>query len=1026
MMKKLLPLLLFLAMANVSKATLTFTLVTAPCDSNGVLAVTYTGTLLPTFQTEWVFGAHSAYHAHVTGFTDTLRNYGGGTVTLTWIDSATGMTDTGTYYGASPVGMVLSSTNATCPVLGTATATVTAGTGPFTYQWYDYFTHAIVGTTATVNLPSGFYGVWVTNGAGCGSGSPITGTFVTINDTSTFHDSLAATTASCTNGTATLGGVMGTYTTPLSYLWSNGATSSTITGLTTGYYSLKLTDASGCSYTSSVYVPQSVAITVGATPTAATCLSDNGAIAAFAGGGTPPYSYVWSNGATTQNQTGLTAGYYSVVATDANGCTGSGGGSVTASTPIVVTYTAMASSCTVPTGMATLTISGGTAPYHDTIYSSPIQIATVATALAPGTYDFHVVDAVGCIQNGSVVVPPADVIIAGMAPTPATCTLSNGSLTVSPTGGVAPYSYSWSTGATGATLSGVPSGSYYVTITDANSCTANAYATVGNYSPVTVGVSSVPASCIFTSDGVLTATPYGGTAPYSYTWTGGGTTSTITLMPTGPYWVNVTDASGCTAVAYDYLGYNAADSSCFCTIKGTIYHDVNVNCVQDSGEYGIPNVQVACATFGYTYTDDSGRYSFIVPSGTYTVSETVQAFYPLSGCQMNNIPVTVTAATGCVHTVDFANILDTLHDVQISVWDWSHPVPGDAYTQIGILHNGGSVTETVPVASYRADSQIYGATFTPSTIFGGGGAYYDYSTLTGGGLATLAPGASQVFYANYNVPTFVPLGTVLTFTDTASYIAPLDSWITDYAPWNNVNEFTTVTRSSHDPNFKEVTPAGYGSEGIITTADSNLEFMIHFQNTGTAQAQNIVIKDTLSANLDLTSLRPIYSTSPCTITQNATAKVVTFTFHNIDLPVNASGMVTYSIKLKPGLPYGSQIKNSASIYFDYNAPVQTNTTLNTIGWPLNVPTTHASDDFFNVFPNPTANTFTAAIRADVAGTAQLNVSDITGKLLVSKSVTLAQGMQQVTMDVSNFASGMYLVTVNTDDKVQTRKLAVVR
>ena len=129
MMKKLLPLLLFLAMANVSKATLTFTLVTAPCDSNGVLAVTYTGTLLPTFQTEWVFGAHSAYHAHVTGFTDTLRNYGGGTVTLTWIDSATGMTDTGTYYGASPVGMVLSSTNATCPVLGTATATVTAGTG---------------------------------------------------------------------------------------------------------------------------------------------------------------------------------------------------------------------------------------------------------------------------------------------------------------------------------------------------------------------------------------------------------------------------------------------------------------------------------------------------------------------------------------------------------------------------------------------------------------------------------------------------------------------------------------------------------------------------------------------------------------------------------------------------------------------------------------------------------------------------------------------------------------------------------
>ena len=895
-------------------------------------------------------------------------------------------------------------------------------------------TLAIIATTDTAHLPQGNYGVIITDAAGCVYGSKVDPKYINLTSIPSFSVTTTSSTASCTNGSASVstggGGIL-----PFSYLWSNGATTPTITGLVTGTYFVTLTDGFGCTGTSSVFVPQSITITIPVVPTAATCLDTNGAIIAYGSGGTPPYHYLWSNGATTQSQSGLAPGNYIVNVTDANGCIGSNSGNVSTSTPITVTYSASPSLCTSPTGNATVSVSGGTVPYTINWFTTPPQFGVTATHLIAGNYYFHITDGVGCEQHGTVTVPPIDVISLTFSPVAALCTLSNGNLSVYPTGGVAPYSYAWSTGATTPGISGVPSGSYWVTVTDNLGCKTTKYPYLDYYSPITVGVASTPASCIFTNDGMNTATPYGGTPPYTYGWSTGGTSPTISALPTGPYWVHVSDAAGCTSNwNYSYVGYNAANAACYCTIEGTVFNDTNHNCIQDPGEAGIPNIQIYISGRGYTYTDASGHYLYKVPAGSYTISETVLAYYPLSACQGNAIPVVAGSGAGCIQTVNFANKMDTIHDMHISTWDYylQSPVPGQVYTQTTIISNDGTIPESGILASYHPDGQIFAPSFTPTGIFAGSPYLYN----TSGGFPTINPGSAQQFFMSYNVPTNIPLGTTLVFKDSVAYDTPMTKWQVDYSPWNNVNYFTTNVVAAYDPNFKEVSPKGTGSAGTISYTDSVLEYMVHFQNTGTWRAENVVVVDTLDDNLDWTSLRPVYMSAKCTVTmqQAGAKKVATFTFNNINLPTQASnpmgsnGMFTYTIHIKPYLPVGTQFKNNASIYFDYNSPIKTNTTLNTLGTTSSVTTISSGGNYssFTIYPNPASQTFNAVINSDEAGDANMNLSDITGKVMMSKTITIQKGTQTITTDASQLAPGIYFVTVNNHGKVQTQKLVIMR
>ncbi|PQJ10857.1 hypothetical protein CJD36_012870 [Flavipsychrobacter stenotrophus] len=1023
-MKKLFTSLILSALAFASNGqTVTATLTTPPCHADGVLTSSTTGLTPPLTFTYYLSGSPSIVHSGVATTTDALTSYAGQGVYI--VVSGGSTTSASTYYaGAPPFTYTTTTTNAVCPALGTATATVTGGTAPYTYTWTNQTT-GVVTPGNPAGLSGGAYDLMVTDAAGCMYGSIYANDSIAIYTSPGFTYSVTTTAANCTNGTATVASISGGLP-PYSYVWSTMASTSGISGLSMGSYNVTVTDANGCSDIRYAYVSQAITITSSVTPTPATCTASNGAVIAFGAGGTPPYTYLWSNGATTQSQGGLGAGYYSVVATDANGCIGNGAGSVVASTPITATYATTASSCTAPTGTATLTLAGGTTPYAINWYTYPAQTGLTATALAPGNYSFHVTDAVGCLRTGTVTINPIDIINLSFATTSATCTLSNGSATVTSTGGVAPLTYAWVSGGTTATLSAAPAGYHYVTVTDVNGCSKTGYAYVASSSPVNVAMANTSPSCLFTSDGSVHATVWGGTTPYSYNWSTGASTSTITSLDEGYYSVYVTDATGCTAHNYTYLLPGTTSTSCYCTISGTVYHDLNGNCTQDAGEPGIQGIQIHCSGWGYTYTNAAGHYSFIVPSGSYTISETVQTLYPLTACAVNNVPLTIVASTGCTNVVNFANDLATIHDIHISTWDYNHAIPGNTYTQATIITNEGTVNEGSILAGYKTDGQIFAPTFIPGGIFSGAANWYSSSTIP-----SLTPGASQAFHENYTVPTDIPLSTDLVFRDSAVSAAPMTSWLTDYTPWNNVNYFTTTVVGSYDPNFKEVSPKGTGPTGIIGYADSVLEYMVHFQNTGTYYAEKVVVIDTLDPNLDWATLHPVYQSHQCVVTMNENG-VATFTFNGIHLPydpsypVTSNGMFTYTIKTRHGLPVGTQIRNRASIYFDYNTPIITNSTLNTIGHAVGIPTTTDQHSSFSIYPNPAEKTCFAVINSDVFGNADMQITDITGKVLISKTVSLSLGAQTIPVDINTLAPGMYLVSLHNQGKVETQKLVIMK
>ncbi len=1023
---------LFLSIGTNLKAQTTniaFSLLQQPCNNDGMLEV-QTSTLTPPITlTYWIGGTQTTVVINTTA--DTLFNYAGGYIYVSATDGF-GVSGYGYYQGAPPFNYYVTTTSAVCPALGTATANVTGGTAPYTYEWTELNSGTLLSTSNPANLPAGNYHVLITDAAGCVFGSYANSDSIYIWNSSSITYSVATTAANCTNGTATVTALTGGVS-PYSYQWSNGANSPSISGLQMGNYMVTVTDAQGCYTENYAYISQAITITANSTPTAATCLQNDGSSIAFGSGGMPPYSYLWSNGQATQTATGLVAGSYMVTITDANNCIGQGFSYINASTPITVTYSSTPSSCTAPTGTATVVISGGTTPYTITWNTYPGQSGVTANNLAAGTYSFNVTDAVGCVRTGSVVVNPISIISANVSTGNATCPLSNGSASIMITSGTAPYTFAWNTGATTNSISSLAAGGYYCVITDNMNCSITKYASVQVSSPVNVGVATTPASCIFSADGNIVAIVNGGTAPYSYSWSNGETTNLASGLTAGNYSVYVTDANGCHDYTWTNLGYNAANNSCYCTISGTVYNDLNGNCTQDAGEAGIQNIMIHASGLGYTFTNASGVYSFIAPTGTYTLSESVQYYYPLAACQNNAVPVTVTASSGCVSTVDFANVINPIHDVQISTTYYTPPIPGNTFNQTVVVSNNGTLTEAGIDMGYTHDGQLTFSSVSPALFTQlNAGSYPNWYSIASG-FPTLTPAADQNFNVQYNVPTNIPLGTSVLFKDTVAYTSPISNWLNDYTPWNNVNYFTNTVVGSWDPNFKEVNPIGTGAPGYITTNDSVLNYTIHFQNTGTYAAQKVVLMDTLDSDLDITSLMPYWSNHSY-VTEVTESGIVKFTFNNINLApestseIGSIGIIMYSIHQKANLANGTQIKNSASIYFDYNAPVKTNTTLNTIDNGSGAPEIKPTDVFdLTVYPNPASQTVSLLINSsEASANAKVKFYNILGSEVLAQTVKLTAGKNVLNADVSSLAAGMYFVEITEGTNSVMKKLSVVK
>lgn len=343
------------------------------------------------------------------------------------------------------------------------------GTGNYSYNWNN----GITGPTLS-NIPSGTYTVVVSDG--------INQTQLSVMITEPpvpFLVSLSGTPVACNSDTpngAITSAVSGG-TAPYVYQWNNGATTPALTGLSPGLYVVTVTDSNGCTTFASTTIQQSASLSLNLATTQINCSEGQvGAISSTLSGGVAPYTYLWSNNATSANISGLSPGVYTLTATDANGCVATAATTVQQTGALGLELFPESVSCPGENdGVIFTMVSGGSLPY--TYSWSTGSTNGWIDNLVVGNYSLTVTDATGCSAQQYTTVAQPQALVPVATATPAV-NGPNGAVNLVVNGGTTPYTFLWSNGATTQHLTGLPVGTYTVIVTDAQGCTGFASATV--------------------------------------------------------------------------------------------------------------------------------------------------------------------------------------------------------------------------------------------------------------------------------------------------------------------------------------------------------------------------------------------------------------------------------------------------------------------------------------------------------------------------------------------------------------------
>lgn len=424
---------------------------------------------------------------------------------------------------------------------GSIDITLSGGTIPYSYSWSSGESSEDISSKIT-----GKYKVVVTDKNLC----VITDSVVITQPAAPLSNTLTMVPVNCfagTDGSTDLNVAGGT--TPYTFLWSNGKTTEDLSGLATGSYSVIVTDANACKLLDTILVTQpAAALSTSILKADVKCFGGNdGSANLSVNGGTTPYSFVWSNGATTEDISSRTAGKYLVTITDKNLCVIKD--SVVISQPLAPlssTINALAVNCFGGSdGSVTLNVLGGTIPYT---YSWSNGASTKdITALSLGKYKVVVTDFNNCILKDSIVVSqPAAPLSSSKIVADAKCNGSlDGSVNLSVNGGTTPYTFSWSNAQTTEDIVGLGAGKYVVTITDKNLCKLKDSAVINHPTQLVIAIDGTTAN-LGVNNGKVWVIPSGATPPYSYVWSNGGPNNdTIYNVGIGSYIVTVTDANGC-------------------------------------------------------------------------------------------------------------------------------------------------------------------------------------------------------------------------------------------------------------------------------------------------------------------------------------------------------------------------------------------------------------------------------------------------------------------------------------------------
>ncbi|HXP52862.1 MAG TPA: T9SS type A sorting domain-containing protein, partial [Bacteroidia bacterium] len=758
-------------------------------------------------------------------------------------------------------------------------------------------------------------------------------------------------------------------TSPYTYSWSpSGGTKDTASNLSSGTYKCVVTDGIGCKDSANQVVTVTTTPTVTVSGKTTMCYGDTSKLSTA---GTT--TYTWSPNTGLSSTTGATV-IANPTVTVTYTVTGQSGACNNTSTIVITVNPTPTLLLTGKTAICkgitdTLTASGGTYAWSTGAATSNIMVSPATTS----TYTLAVSNGT-CIKDTSLIVTVNSYPTVTLTGKTAICKGITDTLTAS--GGI---SYTWNTGSTATTITVNPTTTTTYTLGVSNSsCTKDTslVVTVNSYPAVTFSGKS--AICQGMAD---TITANGGT---SYTWSTGGIYDTIMIHPAS-------------ATTYTVVVSN-----------GKCIKDTSIGIALNP----IPTITVTGDTIiclgSNTILTASGAMTYVWPAGQTTaainVSPATSTTYTVTGTNANGCTNTITERI----TVVPGNGFDLSGNLQVCV---DTPSFNSASIQACIFNNrcmpvNGTLKLVLDTALHFTNS-VADSTAKVS----GDTLIWNYDSLSdisltrclnlNGTISNLPPGDS-VSVSMFITPT---VGDSNPANNSVTY------WVKAF-PYNCVG-------LPFDPNEKSVSPIGDISPTQLLT------YTIHFQNTGTAVAHNVVVIDTLSSKLDATTLKVLSSSSDVT-TQVISGHIIKFIFNNINLPDTATskttsiGVFTFTIKPMSPVAAGDKIVNNAGIYFDANPAIITNKTVNTIaGTPLFIQNLSSS---FNIacFPNPFSTSTSIVFNTD--GKHYLELDDITGR----KIETLECTGRQYELQRNNLASGVYFIKAFDADKgfVATNKLVV--
>ena len=949
--------------------------------------------------------------------------------------------------------LVTSATTMSCSQpQATLSVTATPPNPGYTYAWTGVY-NTIIGTTPSVQAPEGLEALYTVAVTDPGNGCIATATQLVLGDATMPQVDAQVTPVQCGSPTGSIALTPNPPAQQLDYLWNNGVTGASVTGLTTGTYIVTIVDNVGGCSKSVAYVVENASINYTTTITPVSCFGVfNGSITVLPLSGTPPYTYSWvgpngySNTTSQATITNLPPGGYTLTITDATGCSGySDWGGIWVPQPTQIT---------IPTGTT--------------------QIWTA------------------CNNDGVISITPT-----GGTP-------------------LYTYSWIGPSGFSSANedLVGLPAGVYTVTVTDTNGCTGTASFTVpGGAPPIVSATVTNPTDC--TPGSIILTAPPGST--YTYNWSNSVNSTAIVVDQPGNYSVTVTNEFGCTSVyTFDLLLASDPDcttiggsvvhdqnSNCLNDPGDTPLGGWIVEAVGADTFYAVTN-----ASGNYQIAVDPGNYSLhtILPNGLWTECPPVPVTITNPG-DMATADIPVQAVVLCpaltvdlstfqlrrcftnnYYYVNYCNqgpVEATDAYVDLSLDPYLTPTASSKPYQalgnnvyrfnLGTIASGACgvfwVKMTLSCSAVLGQTHCSEAHIYPDTLCdndpnwsgasvkvnatcdgdsvrfniknAGSGpmtSSLDYIVIEDGIMLMQAGGPSlgvgqsvdvvvpangatwrveadqEPFHPAGYLPAAVVEGCSTSGAFSMGYVQQFAN--PDQGPADDVDCMANI--GSYDPNDKQAFPIGYGPQHYIRP-ETEIEYMIRFQNTGTDTAFNVVIRDTLSGWLD-----------PSTVTAGASSHsyrfdlqgegVVVFFFDDILLPdsnVNepeSHGFVRFKVFPKADVPLEEDILNSAAIFFDYNDPVITNTTYYKVGLNfIPIVATHqprGEPVNIQVMPNPVSGICQVALDGWPAGqTLQLTVLDNTGRLVRSETVT-APGFR---FDAGSLAKGLYLLKVASSD-----------